>query len=920
MNQQSNKNELVYMSMSLEKVVVDIYSNYAKIMGFAIKKEEGFDCLIYNENTNKEGIAIEVKTRITASSLNKILESFYRKLRDTDIEISEFLIVSLGEYAMATLIRYRQIIKDFTESKNINISINIVTYNEFIKFANKYTDKEKVNEVKKLCSDINILRNSNGRSEIKGEVYFKDKNIIVDDEDFKEIFNLKNNHMCSVDGCNNIAEYAVLVFKKYKYGAISYQIDETCPYICAEHLKENELFNEKSSNNKYKYTNKNNKEGYNKYFKLEIKLSLKMLEEHCEHDYLNIDKDVEAFANLIINEDLKLPVTIGILGGWGSGKTFFTNSLVQIIKNNNKDSCIIVQFNAWNYYDSNITINLVYKIFQSIDKKIQEITDGKKTNEFIKQLNHYKNFLKEDRFNKINQINNKIEELELEQKNKKIKVVSSLSKEILEKVSFNADEINDIIQKYKGIKNNFYDLEKDIKDLLSFKELLKKNWKLILLSIALAMIIILLIKSGICRYLCSAVAFVIPNIKKIYNMIKSKFRFSNIISNYSSDLQEIDKLDYEIEKIKNEKEIEESQYNNLDEQKVTIGFLRDYIIKKLSSNGYKDNIGFINTVKNDIDNLNDIINSKVIKDKDINLNKIILIVDDLDRCPDDKVVEVLQTIQLLLSTEMFIVILAIDSKWVNNCIATVYKGMLNDDKEKSLFAINYLEKIIHIPFWIEPLNDQSSSAFIQKLSEEIKSSTIINEDSEDSINLREQNTEEPINTDNEEIAATSIINDEIDTRDKFQFESEEVNKFIPVDLSQDDIDIILRMKFFFEGISPRKIKRFFNTVLIIKYKYYSNKNDYIKLLLGTASIILKPDIFCDFYKRLFINEDINDDISLFIDEYSRDKKYNKAEKKLLESYSSYITQIFKDTNISQFRKIICESARYTYYYEEIFGK
>lgn len=48
--------------------------------------------------------------------------------------------------------------------------------------------------------------------------------------------------------------------------------------------------------------------------------------------------------------------------------------------------------------------------------------------------------------------------------------------------------------------------------------------------------------------------------------------------------------------------------------------------------------------------------------------RIILYIDDLDRCPPVKVVEVLQAVHLLLSFPLFVVIVAVDARWVSRAL------------------------------------------------------------------------------------------------------------------------------------------------------------------------------------------------------------------------------------------------------------
>lgn len=778
---------------------------------------------------------------------------------------------------------------------------------------------------------------------IKIENYFENNSddIILKDESIKSTFKLKTNVRCQVDGCNNTAEYAVFVVNTNKYGAKSYKEDNTCPYICSEHLIENEKSKAEIKNKKnyikYLYTNKNYEYGYTQYFKLQIKFGLKMLQEHCKNDYIDISQDVESFVNLIVGEELSLPLTIGVFGGWGSGKTFFTNSLVEKIKNNSNDTCLIIQFNAWNYYDSNITVNLVYTILDNINNKIQKVADKNgKSNEFLKQLNQYKKLLKEDKLNDINSINAKIEEHENSLKKKKNEVIKKIADNIISATG-EQDTVDKIRDSCININYSVKEIKKEFDKIVSIYSFIKENLRWIIITSIIAILVALAAYVGIRSGILSAIAMFtvsigtnIGIIKKIINKIKNKSIYKKIFYEYISSFEDVVNIQMEIKELKCEKGNKEEELNKLEDNNITINFLREYIIKKLYTNGYKDNIGFINTVKGDMDDLKNIINTKAIKDiKDspINLNKIILIVDDLDRCPENKVVEVLQAIQLLLSTEMFIVILAVDSKWVNKSIESVYSGMINnknlEKEEINYFAINYLEKIIHIPFWIESLNKGNSSLFIKKLGEEI---TALNVKSELSVDFNKRVTTEqdqgPVYIEEKEFNEDK---EKYSYNKDFDIESKEIEKddFMPISLTNNDINLISEIDFLFDNTSPRKIKRFFNTVLLIKYKYYKNEKEYKKLLIGAASIILKANVFCEFYKYLFESniQKGSENALISIDDIIQSKKYEDMyiNRNLLSRYSDYIKENFKEITMEQFENIIYEASKYTYYQGEIFS-
>ncbi len=72
--------------------------------------------------------------------------------------------------------------------------------------------------------------------------------------------------------------------------------------------------------------------------------------------------------------------------------------------------------------------------------------------------------------------------------------------------------------------------------------------------------------------------------------------------------------------------------------------------------------------------------------------RIVLFIDDLDRCPPKKVVETLEAVQLLSETKLFVVVLAIDARHVTRCLKKKYEDILSPERHPS--RLEYIEKIV----------------------------------------------------------------------------------------------------------------------------------------------------------------------------------------------------------------------------------
>jgi KAP-like P-loop domain-containing protein len=95
------------------------------------------------------------------------------------------------------------------------------------------------------------------------------------------------------------------------------------------------------------------------------------------------------------------------------------------------------------------------------------------------------------------------------------------------------------------------------------------------------------------------------------------------------------------------------------------------------------------------------------------LERVVVIIDDLDRCPPEKVVEVLEAVHLLFDFAMFVVVIAVDTRWLAQSLRIRYRRLLGSTKTAA--PSDYLEKIIQIPLNLLPLGETQTQAMIAGL-------------------------------------------------------------------------------------------------------------------------------------------------------------------------------------------------------------
>lgn len=168
-----------------------------------------------------------------------------------------------------------------------------------------------------------------------------------------------------------------------------------------------------------------------------------------------------------------------------------------------------------------------------------------------------------------------------------------------------------------------------------------------------------------------------------------------------------------------------------------------FIQDRANAKDYRSHLGVAALIRRDFDKLSKMFDSQrrqEAKGTDAGkndlaiVNRIILYIDDLDRCPPDKVVEVLRAIHLLLAFPLFVVVVAVDARWMKRSLRDRFSLMLTmkaaqDGKNPVAQPApeeiaagpmatpdDYLEKIFQVPFWIRPMSTDACRNMVNSLS------------------------------------------------------------------------------------------------------------------------------------------------------------------------------------------------------------
>lgn len=323
--------------------------------------------------------------------------------------------------------------------------------------------------------------------------------------------------------------------------------------------------------------------------------------------------------------------------------------------------------------------------------------------------------------------------------------------------------------------------------------------------------------------------------------------------------------------------------------------LYTFIDERSKSDDYKKHLGIISIIRKDFEILNSLFighNKEIAHQIDVEIfrkyfkkpvERIILYIDDLDRCPEENVVQVLEAVNLLMAFPLFIVIVGVDPRWVKNALikkhTLQFRGILNGDGNgvEQIEPSNYLEKIFQIPFHLKDAGPQNVKEMIRQLAttNPAYKSDINNALADDGTFLTEKDDSLLINEDGTFLVAEQ--SDAVAIEDELSIQIHENIDFIV--LSEMEIELLQDMGEII-GPNPRAIKRFVNVFKVVKaHEDYglANNEDRRELLTILFILALSTGQFrClipSFEKYIYTPDNENRQMTFYLQNISNDIEY-----------------------------------------------
>ena len=222
--------------------------------------------------------------------------------------------------------------------------------------------------------------------------------------------------------------------------------------------------------------------------------------------------------------------------------------------------------------------------------------------------------------------------------------------------------------------------------------------------------------------------------------------------------------------------------------------------------------------------------------EDAKIDKLVVLIDDLDRCLPDVAIHTLEAVRLFMFTGKTAFVIAADENMIRYAVKKHFPDAIDEYKINAgeTFANKYLEKLIQIPFRIPTLGEVESCIYIMLL----MVGSVLSDENGVYRKLREDGLsriKKPWNVENFTVDNVKTI-----LGSDFEKTSKEV-------LIATQIGHLLAQNT--DG-NPRKIKRFIN-MLLLRYEIAKNRGFGDELDLSIlAKMMLAEYYHPDFYKAL----------------------------------------------------------------------
>jgi hypothetical protein len=468
-----------------------------------------------------------------------------------------------------------------------------------------------------------------------------------------------------------------------------------------------------------------------------------------DRDQLSVGVYASMLAGVIANRDTPMPLSIGLFGNWGSGKSYFMGLLrgeVERLADAGPPAYLpdIVQisFNAWHYTDTNLWASLGDEIFRQLAGPTEDAgsrraalrADLLKLLEYRRILATRAKQAKQETIDLRAQLDRASADHEA--------TALDLVRAVAGSAEFRARlarvwaqlGITDQAEQANALARELNGAGGDIK---AARQLLSGRWARVttfgfvaglgLLAIApLIPAATAWLGRGGLAAVAGSLAAAVTIVARFRTGLAGLTKLATDVRNRAKEAvvaEDLEKVRPLLERLRGAEAAQAVAQAQLDEVANRVGELSrqlndlapgqrlySFITERASGDLYTRHLGLISTIRKDFQNLVELMGDWRSREDQADtarrpIDRIVLYIDDLDRCSPRQVVDVLQAVHLLLALDLFVVVVGVDPRWLLDSLRRHYDGILGRDSDdgpdhvaiRAMMPEDYLEKIFNIP-------------------------------------------------------------------------------------------------------------------------------------------------------------------------------------------------------------------------------
>jgi KAP family P-loop domain len=480
--------------------------------------------------------------------------------------------------------------------------------------------------------------------------------------------------------------------------------------------------------------------------------------EKLHDDVLNFREDARAVAEIVCQRNPGPPLAIGLFGDWGSGKSSFMNLLhheidqlaAQAHAHQSSNPFITrvdhIFFNAWQYNDVQLWPVLAENTFAQLraggaeglsrqlsDEVLRELTKQVETWQDtadglaldLMQTQHQETE-KQDRLLKAaNDRDDKINEAREE-------AIKAIGNHIA-----NSDQRSASVKDQKATAADLVDapevtaggtLRDVVKAVRIAWELRKDRW-LLLVGIALTLVF-----AGVAWFTTHALfGLAVPVLPVLMWLQRAALPLVAALRTYRVKQEQAEQQfrraqrDTSLELARLQRDIRQKENEIRRQLSRAAQFkgtspaqvLEFFLSESAAVRSLQNEVGVVSRVRRAFQQLNAVIKSH--DGTNGTPQRIVFYIDDLDRCRAEQVVRVLEAVHLLLAFDRFVVVVGVDTRWLETSLMSFYDEQLRANRDAAnggdlrsdprATVRDYVEKIFQVPIQIPRLTTGEDGTF-----------------------------------------------------------------------------------------------------------------------------------------------------------------------------------------------------------------